>query len=183
MQLRLPQFSANPAYVSCGDVLARRWSTAWARRASHFTVAPHALLARLASLEGEAIGDLSIATTSAGISSSAAVVNATVRRTIAAVIVASSREAVQMGLQTEPSALPFEPGMTSPKSSKLLKWAMMDSNNQNGLRERDGESASRGERAWMRSFGLAGCGVLNDPAAHAQGATTRASRTSPALRK
>ena len=48
--------------MSCGDVLARRWSTAGARRASHFTVAREALLARLASPDGEAIGDLSTAT-------------------------------------------------------------------------------------------------------------------------
>jgi hypothetical protein len=55
-------FPVNPACTSCGDVLARRWSPAGARRASHFTVAHHALLARLASPEGEVIGDLSTAT-------------------------------------------------------------------------------------------------------------------------
>src|SRR5580658_1925088 len=38
-------FSMNPTYASCGDVLARQWRTGGARRASHFTVARHALLA------------------------------------------------------------------------------------------------------------------------------------------
>jgi hypothetical protein len=54
--------AANPAYASCGDVLARQWRTPRARRASHFTVACHALLARLASPDSEVIGDLSTAT-------------------------------------------------------------------------------------------------------------------------
>ena len=64
MQLRLPQFFGESGirFMSCGDVLARRWSPAGARRARHFTVAHHALLARLASPEGEVIGDLSTAT-------------------------------------------------------------------------------------------------------------------------
>jgi hypothetical protein len=54
MQLRLPQFFGESGirFMSCGDVLARRWSTAGARRARHFAVAHHALLARLASPEG-----------------------------------------------------------------------------------------------------------------------------------
>jgi len=59
MQLRLPRFFGESGirFMSCGDVLARRWSTAGARRASHFTVAHHALLARLASPEGEVLGE------------------------------------------------------------------------------------------------------------------------------
>jgi hypothetical protein len=55
-------FPENPAYSSCGDVPARQRRTPGARRASHFTVACHALLARLPSTDGEVIGDLSTAT-------------------------------------------------------------------------------------------------------------------------
>ena len=51
-------FSLNPSYGSCGEVCARRWRPARARRAGHRTVACHALPARVASPGRELTGDL-----------------------------------------------------------------------------------------------------------------------------
>src|ERR1019366_8662120 len=51
-------FSLNPSYGSCGEVFARRWRPARARRARHCTAACHALPARVASPGRELTGDL-----------------------------------------------------------------------------------------------------------------------------
>src|SRR5271154_6661017 len=51
-------FSLHPSYGSCGEVFARRWRPARARRACHRTVASHALPARVASPGRELTGNL-----------------------------------------------------------------------------------------------------------------------------